>query len=171
MFSSTRTRMEPPTFRSAVWAVAFLSFGVLSLSVAAQGKPTTVQVDLRVGGAAYTVSGPGECQATDDASIFNAPAGMKAAQQSDAGRSLNFTLWRLVKGGDMITLDIALGGKRHRVNTLTVAPAVDRRGSGNATFQARGAGGVFTLDVTADTGARITGQVSCSGFAKPEDNG
>ena len=144
---------------------------VLVLTAAAQSKPTTVQVDLRVGGAAYTVSGPGECHATDDASIFNAPAAMKGVQQSDASRSLNFTLWRLAKGGESITLDITLGGKRHRVNTLTVAPAADRRGSGSATFQARGAGGAFTFDATADTGARITGQVSCAAFAKPEENG
>jgi hypothetical protein len=156
---------------SAVSAFGFLALLVLSATVAAQGKPTTVQIDLRIGGAAYTVSGPGECQATEDASIFSAPAGMKAVQQSDASRSLNFTLWRLAKAGDMITLDITLGGKRHRVNTLTIAPVADRRGSGSATFQARGTGGVFTLDATSDTGARITGQVTCSAFAKPEENG
>ena len=147
-----------------------IAISVLVLTAAAESKPT-VQVDLRVGGSVYTVSAPGECHATDDASIFNAPAGMKGALQSDASRSLSFTLWRLTKGGDAITLDITLGGKRHRVNTLTVGPVENRRGSGTATFQARGAGGVFTFDVTADTGARITGQVACSAFAKPEENG
>ena len=151
--------------------IGVVGFMALAVSVVAQNKPTTVQIDLRVGSAAYTVSGPGECHATDDASIFNAPAGMKSARHSDATRDLNFTLWRLAKGGDMITLDLTIGGKRHRVNTLTVAPAANRRGSGGATFQARGTGGVFTFDATADSGARITGQISCPAFAKPEENG
>jgi hypothetical protein len=163
--------LSPKKLTRAVFTVVLMGFGALSASFEAQSKPTTVQIDLRVGGAAYTISGPGECHATDDASIYNAPAGMKGVQQSDASRSLSFTMWRLVKGGDMITLDITLGAKRHRVNTLTVAPAAERRGSGSVTFQARGAGGVFTFDATADTGARITGQVSCSAFAKPEENG
>jgi hypothetical protein len=137
-----------------------------------QARPAvTVQIDVRVGGASYTGTGAGECHATDEASIFNAPAAFKSARHTDSTRNLNLTLWRLVKGGDMVTLDVELGGKRHRVNTLTVAPAADRRGSGSVTFQARGAGGTFTLDVTADTGARITGQVGCSAFAKPEENG
>jgi hypothetical protein len=48
--------------------------------------------------------------------------------------------------------------------------AADRGGSGTAAFQGRGAGGTFALDLTADTGARITGHVSCSAFAKPEEN-
>jgi hypothetical protein len=30
---------------------------------------------------------------------------------------------------------------------------------------------VFTLDLRADTGAAITGQMICSGFTRPEDNG
>ena len=148
-----------------------LGIVLLLLAAGMQTKPVTVQVDLRVGGVAYTVSGPGECHATDDASIFSAPAGMKSARHNDAARNLNFTLWRLEKGGDMITLDVTVGGKRHQVNTLTVAPAANRRGSGTATFQARGAGGVFTFEATADTGAKITGQVGCSAFAKPEENG
>ena len=151
-----------------MYLIAFTSLAALTVL---QGKPPTVQVDLRVGGAVYTATSPGECHATADASIFEATAGMKSARHSDTNRSLNFTLWQLAKGGDSITLDITLGGKRHRVNTLTVGPATNRRGSGLATFEARGAGGIFTFDVTADTGARITGQVACSAFAKPEENG
>ena len=162
---------SPKEFTRTLFAAAVLGISGISAAAGAQNKPATVQIDLRVGGAAYNASGPGECHATDDASIFNAPAAMKGVQQFDANRSLNFTLWRLTKGGESITLDVEIGGKRHRVNTLTVGPATNRRGSGNATFQSRGGGGVFTFDATADTGARITGQVSCSAFAKSEENG
>jgi hypothetical protein len=143
----------------------------MTVVVIGQTKPAAVQLDLRVGGAAYVVSGSGECHATDEASIFNAPAAFKSARHTEASRSVNLTLWRLVKGGDMVTLDVSMGGQRHRVNTLTVAPASDRRGSGAVSFQVRGVGGIFTLDVTADTGARITGTIACSSFAKPEENG
>ena len=159
-------------FGTRVSSVAIVSlFGVAPVLAAGQSKPVTLQVDLKVGGAAYAVTGNGECHATDDASIFNVPAALKSARHSDATRNLTFTFWRLAKGGDMITLDVSVGGKRHRVNTLTVAPAPDRRGSGAATFRARGSGGVFSVDATADTGARVTGQITCSAFAKPEENG
>ena len=141
------------------------------LLIGVQNKPATMQIDVHVAGAAYTFSGSGECHATDDASIFSTPAGMKSARHDEATRSLNLTLWRIAKGGESITLDVEVAGKRHRVNTLPVGPVVNRRGSGGATYQSRGAGGVFTIDATADTGARITGSIRCSSFAKPEENG
>jgi hypothetical protein len=157
--------------RRSAFAIVCCLAGAAAPVLARQNTPVTVRVDLRVAGSAYAVTAAGECHATDDASIFNAPAALKSARQSDPSRSLSLTLWRLVKGGDAVTLDVTLGGKRHRVNTLTVGPASNRAGSGTATFQARGAGGVFTVDATADSGARITGQVSCSRFDKPEENG
>ena len=159
-------------FAVRVLSVALFSFlSAVTVGVAGQSKPVAVQVDLKIGSAAYAVTGAGECHATDVASIFNAPASLKSVRHNDATRDLNLTLWRLVKGGDMITLEVSIAGKRHRVNTLTVAPPADRRGSGSATFLARGSGGVFTVDATADTGVRITGQIGCSSFAKTEENG
>jgi hypothetical protein len=84
---------------------------------------------------------------------------------------VNFTLWRFSKGGDAATLFVTAGGKTHRVNTAQVGPASNRRGSGNATFTPNGTGGAFVIDFVADTGAEITGLITCSAFAKAEDNG
>ena len=134
-------------------------------------KPPTVQVALQVGGVAYAANGPGECVSSADASLFQVPGTMWGVRQLEKDRDVNFTMWRLSKGGDMLTAWVTIGGKTHRVNTLQVGPASERRGSGHATFEKRGAGGVFTLDLVADTGAKITGQLTCSGFVPPEGNG
>jgi hypothetical protein len=132
-----------------------------------------VEVALQVGATAYNAKGPGECNFTDGATIFEAPATQWAARQEDGQRNVNFTLWRLRKGGpDMLTLFVTVAGKMHRVNTVKIGDkGPGLRGSGTATFEKIGAGGVFTLDATADTGAKIGGRITCSGFTKPEDNG
>lgn len=131
----------------------------------------SVDVALQVGGAAYTAKATGECNFTDGATIFEAPATMWAARQQGGDRNVNFTLWRLRKGGDMLTLFVTIGNKTHRVSTTKVGGNGALRGSGGATFEKRGAGGVFTIDAIADTGAAISGRIVCSGFTKPEDNG
>jgi len=131
----------------------------------------TVAIDLQIGGGAFASKGTGECNYAAKASIYDAPGAMWAVRRNDGNDYVNFTLWKLAKGGDMLTLDVMRGGKRHRVDTLQVGPAGDRKGAGKATFEQAGAGGAFTLDLVADTGARIAGKFTCSAFTKPEDNG
>ncbi len=135
----------------------------------------SVDVALTVGGVPYTAKAAGECNYSTESTIFEAPATMWAARQHDGNRNLNFTLWRLKKGGeqggDMLTLFVTVGNKTHRVNTVKVGSHADVRGLGQARFEKSGAGGIFTIDATADTGAKITGRTTCSGFSKPEDNG
>ena len=128
-----------------------------------------VVVTLNVGGAAYSASGPGECNYAADASIHQAPARMWSVRRRDPNQDLNFTLWNLKSGGEMFTLSVISGGKTHRVNTLLVGPSGDRRGSGNASFAPLGKSGRFTIDAVADTGSRITGTLACSAFT--EENG
>jgi hypothetical protein len=130
-----------------------------------------LDVALHVGGVAYTAKAAGECNYTTDATIFEAPATMWAARQDGGNRNVNFTLWRLKTGGEMLTLFVTVGNKTHRVNTVKVGSHADVRGSGQATFEKSGAGGIFTIDAIADTGAKISGRIVCSGFVKPEDNG
>jgi hypothetical protein len=133
----------------------------------------TVEVALQVGGAAYHAKGPGECIFSDASTIYEAPATQWGVRQDGADRDLSFAMWRLRAGGpDMLTLTVVLGGKTYRVNTTKVgSKTAGLRGSGTTTFERAGAGGVFTIDATADTGAKISGRVTCSAFAKPEDNG
>ncbi len=131
----------------------------------------TIDAELNVGGSPLAAKGTGECNYAADASIYQAPGKMWSVRRREAGRDVSLTLWRLARGGDQFTLDVGAGGKRHRVNTLQVGPAADRRGSGTVDFAQRGKGGQFTIDAVADTGAKITGTLSCSAFTSPEDNG
>ncbi len=147
-------------------AVALSAHVPLQPPGAVQGK-----VNLKIGGAALTTAGPAECNHSAGASIYEAPGQMWAARQQGSNSSVNLTLWRLVKGGDMFTLSVTAGGRSHRVNTLTVGPTAERRGSGTVTIAAIGKGGQFTINAVADTGVTISGTVTCSAFTAPEDNG
>jgi hypothetical protein len=71
----------------------------------------------------------------------------------------------------MITLLVWLGDQTHRVSTVKIAGNGVIRGSGTIRLTPASAGGTFTIDATADTGARIRGTIFCSGFTKPEENG
>jgi hypothetical protein len=68
----------------------------------------------------------------------------------------------------MVTLAITSGGKRHDVNTVKNPRATATAGSGNVRLASKGAGGVFTLDATAASGAKISGTVACERFTVPE---
>lgn len=131
-----------------------------------------IDVALTVGGVSYTAKAAGECNYSTESTIFELPATMWAARQHEGTRSVNFTLWRPKKSGsDMLTLFVTIGNKTHRVNTVKVGSHADVQGSGQATFEQRGAGGIFTIEAIADTDAKISGRITCSGFVKPEDNG
>ena len=135
----------------------------------AKARPTQVSVSLTVAGAPVAGDGQGECVASADASLYDVPGRMWNVRFKTG--DVNFTLWSFAKGGDAATLFVTAGGKTHRVNTAQAGPAANRRGSGRATFTANGTGGAFVLDFVADTGADITGLITCSAFAKAEDNG
>ena len=79
---------------------------------------------------------------------------------------MNFTLWQLKQGGEMFTLYVTSGGKMHRVSTIQAGPAADRHGSGWASISTHGKSGQFSIDAVDDTGVRVTGTLSCSGFTR-----
>jgi len=134
-----------------------------------------VTIDLQVGGTAFNpkeVSVDRACVFAKAASLYDVPGTYRAVNwHDDRDASLNFTVWQLGKAGDGVNFELGAGGKRHRVNTVPAGPAANRTGSGKVTFVPRGAGGEFTVDLTADTGARITGRVTCSAFVPADDNG
>jgi hypothetical protein len=126
-----------------------------------------MQVALQVGAEKYAFSGQGICQSSPDASIYDLPATMYSVRQNGEGRNLSLTLWRPKSGApDMLTLGLSLGTRDHRVSTVKVGQQGEVKGSGRATFTKAGAGGTFTLDATADTGAKITGTITCERFAE-----
>jgi hypothetical protein len=131
-------------------------------------EKTTMVIDLQVNGAGYAFKGQGTCHHVAKGSIYDTPAERWSVRQSDSGRSVALTLWRPLKGaGDMVNLSITAGGKSHDVNTVKSPQAAKSTGSGNVRLAGKGAGGVFTLDATAASGAKITGTISCEKFTVP----
>jgi hypothetical protein len=160
--------MTSPVLRSSLTLAALASAATL-LAAAQRPAAPTVSVALTVAGTPVTAQGPGECVAAEQASLYEVPGRYWNVRHDDT--DLNVTLWRMAKGGDGVTLTVMAGGKTHRVNTAAAGPAANRRGSGTASFVARGTGGTITVDLVADSGVAIKGQVTCSAFGKAEDNG
>lgn len=154
--------------RAALTSTLVLSLASAGLFAQAPAKPPQIlNVSLKVAEATVVITGPGECVTADEASIYETPG--KMWHISDAKHQINFTFWRLAKG-DEVMLSVT-SGRTHQVNTLTVGPASNRKGSGKATFEKKGVGGTFTVELTADTGAKITGTIGCSAFGPAEANG
>jgi hypothetical protein len=154
-------------------ALSCAALGASAKNTQQRAKPPAivVQAKLQVGGAAYTADGPGECIFSNQSSMYDVPGSQWGVRHSGANQNVNLSFWRLSKGGDMFTLSVSVGGKTHQVNTMQVGPPANRKGSGRVTFEKRGAGGVFNIEAQSDSGAKITGQLTCSGFTKPEENG
>jgi hypothetical protein len=153
--------------RPFIFGLVILSSVSLVSGQSPAKPPQILNVALKVGDATVAMTGPGECVSADDASIYETPGKMWNIR--DAKHQINFTFWRLAKG-DEVTL-FATSGRTHQVNTLTVGPASNRKGSGKATFEKKGAGATFTVDLVADSGAKITGVIGCSAFGAADANG
>lgn len=142
-----------------------------TVSARTADETTSVEVALEVDGRPFVLKGPGECNFTDEATIYEAPATMWAVRQSTGNRDINLTMWRLHKGGDSLTLSLTVDGKTYRVNTTKVGQHGTIEGTGRWTFAKNGAGGIFTLEASTGTRAKIAGRLTCAAFKKPEDNG
>jgi hypothetical protein len=128
-----------------------------------QEKKVGVAIDLRVGGTPYVFKGEAMCEHLAQGSIYDIVAERWSVRQDDAGRNVNFSLWRPTKGaGDMVTLNVSMGGKRYDVSTVKSPQGPS--GSGSVKLAREGSGGTFTLDLTTASAARITGTVKCDAF-------
>jgi hypothetical protein len=148
-----------------------LLLGAGTMSARMSDATTSVEVALEVDGRPVVLKGAGECNFTDDATIYEAPATMWAVRQSAGNRDINLTMWRLHKGGDSLTLSLTVDGKTYRVNTTKIGQQGTIEGAGRWTFAKNGAGGVFTIEAFTATRTKIAGRLTCAGFKKPEDNG
>jgi hypothetical protein len=145
--------------------------GAGSMSARTSDETTSVEAALEVDGRPIVLKGTGECNFTDEATIYEAPATMWAVRQSSGNRSINLTMWRLHRGGDSLTLSLTVDGKTYRVNTTKIGRQGTIEGAGRWTFAKSGAGGVFTIEAFTGTRAKIAGRLTCAGFKKPEENG
>ena len=161
------------------------SFTVLSLTaalaiavpVSAQRRPAgsappeakvNATIALTVAGAAYNFSGQAFCEQLSRGSIYDIPASRWSVRHSEAARNLSLTVWRPQSGGgDMVTLAVDIGGKRHDVNTVKAPKATSVTGTATVKFAPEGKGGTFTLNGTAGSGAAIAGTIKCEAFTTP----
>jgi len=163
---------------------AALAAGLLSSAntVAAQKAPrsdpdgpdpkVSVTIRLAVGAARYDSTGQGVCLEVPDGGIYEAPAALYSVRQTTDKQRLNMTLYRLKKGGDMLTLNVTLGKDTHSISTLKVGENGVPVGSGTAKLERSGAGGTLTIDATDAKGVKITGTITCAAFNRPlESNG
>jgi hypothetical protein len=64
----------------------------------------------------------------------------------------------------MMSLLVSTGSARYEVDTVKGGAKRDTKGSGSATLQKSGAGGVISLDAKAASGEKITGNIRCGSF-------
>lgn len=134
---------------------------------AQQEAKVNATIALNVGGMAYQFSGQAVCEHLSRGSIYDIPASRWSVRHSETARDLSLTVWRPQSGGDMVTLAVGIGGKRHDVNTVKAPKATSVTGSATVTFAPEGKGGTFTLKATAGSGAAITGTIKCETFTTP----
>jgi hypothetical protein len=131
-----------------------------------------IQIDLRVAGTPYVISARGTCLTQPHGTLYEVPAAQWNARHRDPNRYANLAFWRVQGVGDQFNLGVMVGPTLHRVSTVSVKGKGTRQGTGSVAMAPNGAGGTFTIDATAETGARITGTITCGTFAAPvEDNG
>lgn len=129
-----------------------------------QEKKVGVAIDLNVNGIPYTFKGEASCNHLAKGSIYGVVAERWSVRHDDTGRNINFSLWRPTSGaGDMVTLNVFMGGKRYDVSTVKSAQE-GSSGSGAVKLTTQGAGGAFAIDVSTAAGAKITGTVKCDAF-------
>ena len=133
---------------------------------------SAIELDLRVGAVPYAISARGTCIAQPHGTLYEVPAAQWNARHRDGQRYANLAFWRLAGGGDMFNLGVLLGPTLHRISTVKVLGKGDPHGSGRVTLSLKDGGGTFLVDALADTGARVTGTITCAAFTRPvEDNG
>ncbi len=132
-----------------------------------QEKKVGVAIDLNVNGTPYAFKGEASCDHLAKGSIYDIAAERWSVRQDDTGRNINFSLWRPTSGaGDMVTLNVSMGGKRYDVSTVKSPQGPS--GSGTVKLTTQGAGGTFTIDVSTASSAKITGTVKCDAFPASE---
>ena len=121
-----------------------------------QEQKVGVAIDLKVNGTPYTFKGDGSCDHLAKGSIYDIPAQRWSVRHDDNGRNINLSLWRPANRiGDMVQLNIYMGGKRYSVSTITSPQGALR--SGTVKLVKEGTGGTFTIDAATPSAGKITG--------------
>ena len=149
-------------FVSAVLMCSGAAFGQRRLP-GSQEKKVGVAIDLKVNGTPYTFKGEASCDHLAKGSIYDIAGERWSVRQDDNGRNMNLTLWRPANGsGDMVQLNVYMGGKRYDVSTIKSPQGPS--GSGSVKLVMEGTGGTFTVDATTPSAGKITGTIKCDAF-------
>jgi hypothetical protein len=165
------TRTEgPPT---AEPAAPRRGAGVPAAGSEASGRETVpIEIVAVVAGRKAAVRGVGECNHTEEASIYEVPAtlwrvGYQAAEGAEI-QDLNLTLWQPKTGGDQFTIALQLGGETHQIATVKGGALA---GSGSATVRPDGTGGTFVVQGKDEKGVALQLTVTCDRFTEPVAEG
>ena len=132
-----------------------------------QEKKVGVAIDLKVNGTPYTFKGEASCDYLAKGSIYDVAGERWSVRQDDNGRNINLSLWRPANGsGDMVQLNVYIGGKRYDVSTIKSPQGPS--GSGTVKLVKEGTGGTFTVDATTPSAGKITGTFKCDAFPASE---
>lgn len=150
--------------RRAALVVTVVAATVAGLSAHVPVQPpgslrAGMQVSLNIGGQPFSIRGTGECTQSDSAAQG---ARVFSARRRDSQRDLEFTLWRGASAPDQFLFVLRVDGREYRVQTARAAGTA--AGSGQATLQMTGKGGVLNIYALTAAGVRVSGQVSCSAF-------
>jgi hypothetical protein len=131
-----------------------------------------IEIVAVVAGHKASVRGVGECNHTEDASIYEVPAtlwraGYRGAEDTEI-QDLNLTLWQPKTGGDQFTVALQLGRETHQIATVKGGTLV---GSGTATVRSEGAGGTFVVEGKDENGVTLQLTVKCDRFTEPVAEG
>ena len=132
-----------------------------------QEKKVGVAIDLKVNNTPYTFKGDAICDHLAKGSIYDIVAERWSVRHDDNGRNINLSLWRPTNGtGDMVQLNVYMGGKRYDVSTIKSPQGPS--GSGSVKLVKEGTGGTFTIDVATASSGKITGTIKCDAFPASE---
>ncbi len=156
-------------------SVLFVSAALMgSVAASAQRRPpgsqekkVGVAIDLKVNGTPYTFKGEASCDHLAKGSIYDIAAERWSVRHDDNGRNISLSLWRPANGtGDMVQLNVNMGGKRYDVSTIKSPQGPS--GSGSVKLVTEGTGGTFTVDATTPSAGKITGTIKCDAFPAAE---
>lgn len=136
-----------------------------ALGLAAPAALAQADISLQAGGKKYPAGSPGECKAAPQASIYGVPAALYSVSHRAGKQSLNLSLWQPKDGAPaMMSLHVSLDSKTYSVDTVQAGSKRDTQGSGKASLEKSGSGGVIAIDAMTAGGEKIAGRIQCKSF-------
>ena len=130
----------------------------------APNDQVTLAIAVQAGSETLNFNGKGTCTHAPRSSVFGTLGQMWSIQASEGQRSAALTVWKTSSGANMFSLALSAGEKSYTTNTAKGPAGGDVKGSGTVTFAPAGAGGTFTVNAVAGSGAKIAGTFKCDAF-------